>query len=318
MDNFFLVRFKKTFSTAFRRDSVHIFDIVNLRTLPKKDVDIIPFDTIEPFNDQENLLLIRSGGIGDIIAYSVLHDAAPNVVMVTQEQYRPYIKLWHTPPQFKRVGSPILFASSLQSLLNQLKHYGRLNNSIDDIEEGSRENWYDIIYRSANLPAMERRPLINRPDIPIRKGCLVIHKSSVPNRNADLDTMVRAMQPYYPLTIAAEQTWTANQYIEALASYEFCITTDTSAIHLREGFGMPAIGVYGTFDKDCRTSGHIYTDSVQSDRHCSPCQVHNKIPCRENKGTNYSPCLSGEDLIIKIQNAYENRTKVQRQVNQDV
>ncbi len=284
-----LVRFKKTYS-PFKKDGIYLFDNVNFRTLPR-EIEWIEYSDIEPYNNHANLLVIRSGGIGDLIALSVLHHLP--VTVLTQKKYFHYLYMWQNPPKMKHFAEPLFYAKSIQNLRDILSQWGRLEGE-DAIEQGSKENWYDIFNRAANQPTGIRRPQLSRYECETIPGTLVVSKANVINRTAS-----KSIAQHIPnVTHADEQDWTTQEYIEALKRWQYVISTDTSAIHIREGLGLPALGIYGAFDKDSRTSGYKYTYSIQSPI-CSPCHSHSVKPCPHNTGTHYAPCLNQIEGLVR-------------------
>ena len=302
----FLVRLKKA-NGQFKKDGVYIFDNENVKRVPPSYGEVYPFDDLPTFNGQPNLILLRSGGIGDLMAYSILHDVCPNIIFITQAKYRPFMKLWETKPKFNTPNDPVFFARDRYDMIKKMQLYGRLNGIEDAIELGSTRNWYEIIEDASTIHNKRRRPCIVKPDAPFIPGCLIVSKSSVTDRTANHTDILEAVKPFYNnIVLSHEQQWTEQQYIEALAGFEMVISVDTSAIHIREGFKLPALGLYGAFVKECRTSGYEYTDSIQINQ-CSPCQRHSRIPCKVNKGTSYAPCLSGQVMINQIREYFESK-----------
>jgi hypothetical protein len=306
-----LVRIKVN-NPPFVKDGVYLFDNENIKKIPEKLRDVYNYFDLAPINNHKNLLLIRSGGIGDLMAYSVLQHRAQNVIFITQAKYRPYLKLWQNPPIFKHPGQPIFIAKSFESMVNQFKDYGRMTGEEDLIELGSPDNWYNIINRAGNQPNEHRRPQLINPVGSQIKGCLIVSNSSVVDRTANSTDIIKACLPYFDhIILAHEQDWTNEEYINALMRYEYVISVDTSAIHIREGFGLPALGLYGAFGKDCRTEGHIYTQSIQVDSGCPSCYRHSRLPCKFNQGTKYAPCLSSDVMTKQIEHEilnYSNST----------
>jgi hypothetical protein len=284
-----LVRFK-TAVQHFERGGVYLIDSHNIKKIPPKFIECIDIRTIKPYKDQQNLLLVRSGGIGDITAMSVLHDAAPKVTIVTQEKFRIFAKLWQTPPAFKHVGQPVMITKSIEHLKAMCNDWGMLYGE-EAIELGSPENWYDIFLRAAGKPQGSRRPQLKPYKLPTIEGCLVVWKASSVNRTAIFEDIAQAVSHKFTNIVDAQaQGWNTKQYLDALASYEYVISVDTSALHIREGLGLPALGLYGSFHKDSRTSGYVYTTSIQSNV-CTPCHARPKTICAKNNNTPYAPCL---------------------------
>ena len=104
---------------------------------------------------------------------------------------------------------------------------------------------------------------------------------------------------YFENVVISHATkWTNQEYLQALNDYEFVVSVDTSAIHIREGLGLPALGLYGAFSVESRAKYYQFTKCIDVKNDClfSPCFTHNEKPCTENKG-GYAPCLSNYPYI---------------------
>jgi ADP-heptose:LPS heptosyltransferase len=101
------------------------------------------------------------------------------------------------------------------------------------------------------------------------------------------------------VVVAHEQNWTTPEYLKAVIDYEFVISVDTSAIHIREGLSLPALGLYGAFSVDSRAKYYKHVKCIDVKNECllSPCFNHSQKPCSENKGTNFAPCLTNYEHI---------------------
>ena len=90
------------------------------------------------------------------------------------------------------------------------------------------------------------------------------------------------------------------EYFDNLYAAAFVISTDTAAIHFREGIEKPALGVYGAFTSESRTSGYIHTKSFNPKSKCphQPCFVHQQTldhVCPFAKpGDTVAKCQSGK------------------------
>lgn len=301
MTDYFLARFKVTVD-SFKKNDVYFFDENNIAHIPKNIIEFISINEVADYTNQPNLLIIRSGGIGDIAALSCLHDVG-KVTLLTQDKYRPFANLWKTPPTFKALTKPVFRASSLTELRSIIKHYGQLSTYVDSIEHGNRENWYDVFQKSLGLDVEYRRPQLVSPIVQQREGCLLVTKASSKHRTLHREQVMQAVSPFFKVIVNADaMNYTTEQYIEALAGYTYCITTDTSASHIREGFGMKSLALYGAFDKDSRSSGYKYTTSIQIQSECpyQPCHLPNSLSCPNMIG-GFSMCSQGDKMIKQIQ-----------------
>lgn len=294
--SFWLVRLKQNVG-AGRKNGVYLFNSANLAKVPPKLVDVLPLETIQQYTNQQTLLLIRSGGIGDLIAMSVLQDIAPKTIVLTQAKHFPALQLWRKPPTMKDINSPIFMASNPAEMLKICAGIGIMQGE-DIIEQGGSTNWYEVFYRSVNQPIGELRPQLIQPQAEQIPGCLIVSQSTSVNRTADSAELAAVARNYFHrVDIAHEQNWTARQYFDALAAYEYVISVDTSAIHIREGFGLPALGLYGSFTTDSRTRGYKYTNCIDTGK-CTPCFKHGYIPCKYNTDGKHAPCLTGITDIV--------------------
>ena len=300
-----LVRFRKSATqgspVVFKKNEVYVMNDHFKSLVPSNLIESMPFDEIKPYTNQRTLLIIRSGGMGDIIALSCLANVAEQTILLTDRNIIPVADLWAKKPMVKHFNQPLFTSPSLDHLKKILSTVGRLDGE-DIIHAGGHQNWYEVFYKAAGQPIGQLRPNLRtyRPD-PI-KGCLIVERSTSVNRTANLIEIVAAAATKYEhICIASQQNWTTREYIEAVARYEYCISVDTSAVHIREGLGLPTLALYGAFHKNSRTSGYIYTKSLQltdepypgqTQPRCTPCFLHGNKPCQFNQGTEYAPCLS--------------------------
>lgn len=106
-------------------------------------------------------------------------------------------------------------------------------------------------------------------------------------------------------------------YLDAVASADIIISTDSSAYHIAAAFGKPSIALFGSIKSDLRT--HYYSNIIPIDANykgkicSSPCGRH-KGECPEaiELKTFYSPCLMSiakeniEKQLQKIINKFTN------------
>jgi len=106
------------------------------------------------------------------------------------------------------------------------------------------------------------------------------------------------------------KNYTTPEYLQAVIDYEFVISVDTSAIHIREGLCLPALGLYGAFSVDSRAKyyKHVKYIDVKNDCLFSPCFNHSQKTCSENKG-GYATCLSNYEHIERELVKYLNEIK---------
>jgi hypothetical protein len=314
-----LVRFKKSASqgspVVFKKNEVYVFNDHFKSLIPSNLIESIPFNDIAPYTNQRTLLIIRSGGIGDIIALSCLCRVPEQTILLTDKAIFPAADLWERKPAVKHFNQPLFTASSINELKRIIITIGRLEGE-DIIMQGGSQNWYEVFYKSAGQPIGELRPKLREYKLETIKGCLIVEKSTSVNRTANLAELVAAASTQFEqVCIASQQKWTTRQYIEAVASFEYCISVDTSAVHIREGLGLPTLALYGAFTTDSRTKGYKHTHAIdladypypnQTEPRCVPCFKHGQTPCNKNNGTPFAPCLAyiAEIVSTELENHY--------------
>jgi hypothetical protein len=295
--NYFLVHFRQNVA-QLKKHAVYWMDETNLSKVPVNSVNIINTKDLPKYANQEYLLLVRSGGIGDIVAMSSICGIAPKTIFLTQKKYLPILDLFKSKPIPKHFDDPIFTANSYSEFISKLTKIGIMQGE-DAIELGSKDDWYEIFSRSIGRELIEGRPQLIRPFNEVIDRCLIVSESSTINRTGDGESIKQIAVKYFKqVDIAHKMNWTTKEYIAALSTYKFVISVDTSAIHIREGFGLSALGLYGAFAAQCRTKNYTHTHSVDVIM-CSlgPCFIHGVKPCRLNTNNTSAYCLTNYEQI---------------------
>lgn len=286
--------------------------------------DTFPTSLIPPYTDQDKLLIVR-GGIGDLLALSILHDAAPEVIVLTTKSLFPLMEWWETTPKLKHFNEPLFMLHYPERLADKAKTLGQTAGD-HIITAGSRENWYDITARSVGKAGLPGRPQLKqdmRPRYMDRLGpesILIVNKATSINRTAELAPILMAIQGsgqdvyFYDderrLTWYGEKKWPnptpLEQYLADLYYAGFVISVDTSAIHFREGIAKPALGLYSSFTTESRTRDYKYTHSIDVKSACSlaPCFINfEKCPViqsleKDGMPINHAPCLGSDNELL--------------------
>jgi len=295
--NYYLVHFRQNIA-HLKKHGVYWMDEINLSKLTINSANIINTKDLPKFANQEYLLLVRSGGIGDIVAMSSICGVAPKTIFLTQKKYLPILDLFKNKPIAKHFDEPIFTANSYNEFVLKLNKIGIMQGE-DAIELGSKDDWYEIFSKSIGRELIEGRPQLIRPFNQIVDRCLIVSESSTINRTGDGEALKQIAIKYFKdVDIAHKMNWTTKEYIKALSTYKFVISVDTSAIHIREGFGLSALGLYGAFTAQCRTKNYTHTHSIDVIM-CSlgPCFVHVVNPCRLNANKTSAHCLTNYEQI---------------------
>jgi len=295
--NYFLVQFRQNVA-HLKKHGVYWMDETNLSKVPVNSVNIINTKDLPKYSNHEYLLLVRSGGIGDIVAMSSICGIAPKTIFLTQKKYLPILDLFKNKPIGKHFDEPIFTANSYSEFVLKLNKIGIMQGE-DEIELGSKDDWYEIFSRSIGRELIEGRPQLIRPHNEVIDKCLIVSESSTINRTGDGEALRQIALPYFKdVDIAHKMNWTTKEYIKALSTYKFLISVDTSAIHIREGFGLSALGLYGAFSAASRTNNYKHTYSFDVTM-CSlgSCFIHGVKPCRLNLNKTSAYCLTNYEQI---------------------
>ena len=298
--NYYLMHVNKAFG-SFVKGGVYWIDKPNAIKAAEFNapVTIHPYTLIPKYTNQYNLLLVRSGGIGDIIALSSLTNIADNTIILTQDKYKPLNNYFEDKCTFKSFNEPLFIVNYPNTIERECKKYGQMIGD-ERIEQGSQRNWYEILNESISQPFEEEygRPQLKSLSQNISDCCIVVPSASNINRSADRDMLKKIASKYFEhVVMADEQSWTFEEYLQNLDKAKYVISVDTSAIHFREGIKRPALGIYSSFTTDSRTKYYTHTTSINIVNECkfSPCFKHDNQICNNiTKESKHVPCLSVE------------------------
>jgi hypothetical protein len=284
-------------------NKVYWCDEPNAKQAVNKGAKVFESSLIKSYIDQKNLLIVRSGGIGDLIALSVL--GGDNVTVLTQKKHLFILDWWEQKPNKKHFDEPLFTVKYPKKLQELCNNWGQLSGE-DEIELGSKENWYNIFARSANRPFEYGRPQLKdlRNTLPPQRirtnSTLVVHRASAKHRTFNLralpeikgdvyiyndsNVLFKNGQPIGPTTTP--------QFLADVYDADNVVSTDTSALHFREGLGKPVTAIFGSFDARSRVKYYEHTSVLQTKTDCkeAPCHRANHSPC-PYQDHYYPPCL---------------------------
>ena len=300
---YYIMIVKKPFQ-SFVKGCAYWVNETNAAQVPHQYAEFIPAETIDKYDNHFNMLLVRSAGIGDIIALSSLVGFANQTTILTQEKYKPLQKYFDSPVMFKGFNESLFKVEYPKGLNSFLQRTGMMYGDTD-IDNGSRVNWFEILSKSVNFEFDSEygRPQLRSLTKDIDDVCIVVSQSSSINRSADKSTLdILAKKHFKNVIHADEMGWSFEQYLNELDRAKFVISVDTSAIHFREGIGKPALGLYGAFSTDSRTKYYKHTKSIDIKSNCNiqPCFLHEK-QCPKITTEKFAPCLSTNILTNELQ-----------------
>ena len=297
-------------------------DAVEARSLRAQLSDFIEFaplrDFYSPVNLREEtprkLLLIRSGGIGDLIALSsVCKRLECDVMFYTQKELFPVFEWYERKERVELFDyTRPLFTNMTFSELARTAPAMRTAMLDDSVENCLDENWYILFHRILGMEVDYEfcRPHLLPPTI--RRGCgnidpgkrsiVIAHRASATMRSMAFESVYTGLVNnigdencdiyvhHCNLTredaefikerddgrIKIVRAAGVAEYLRDLFEASLVISVDSAAIHFREGVEKPAIAIYASFTKASRTAYYKHTFSFDVESPCEeqPCFLH--------------------------------------------
>ena len=263
---------------------------------PCQFIDIQKF--FKSYNHEEKgtftKLIIRYGGIGDLVALSsICNQLTGKVLFVSQQKYSPVLQLYENTPELIHYEEPIFKNVDFRKQI-ELKKQVRLCDFGSLVENGSNKNWFEIFYNQLNIKSNIYRPNLTKR-YNQQNYLLICPKSSASFRTIQFETIYNALKQtelfskYWPICVNNADlstndrnfienngkniiniitTASIREYLESVEKAGLVISVDTGSLHLREGWQLPAIGLYNSFTAECRTSGYKFTKSFNIKSAC--------------------------------------------------
>jgi ADP-heptose:LPS heptosyltransferase len=277
----------------------------------KKHYEIIDiYKTFEPWKvgDRHKMLIVRTGGIGDIIALSslckYLESQGNPVVIASQPSMRVIVEDWFDCENttFKDLSKPI-FTNWTSMSTRTVRRVMRRFFCEDVIEEGSAENWYKIFFDSIDhefhsdlgRPRLKTSRKVSKSKLDKSKpSILICHRASANMRSMEFADIYAAVCEVIGDTDCTIYTHKAvltkddaqfiflrddkrvdildsestEDYLLDVYDASIVIAVDTGSVHFREGIQKPAIGIYGAFSTKCRTEHYKYVHTFNVQSEC--------------------------------------------------
>lgn len=281
------------------------------------------------------------GGIGDMIAFSSLTAYFPGypIRLFVDPKMYPIFKWFEVEPALKPFNEVIVENLTFGNRITKLRVMRRLQLEYSTVDcKGG--NWYDGMYQRIGLEAAPEG--FNRPKLKTyrvsqlphqldRHTILLCPRSSCQIRSSSLEDFYKPIRAAFPRTkIAIHEAdlspqdleyikyrkniqiipeCSIEQYLVNLYDASLVISTDSSAIHFREGVGRLAIGAFGAMTTNSRTAGYQWAQcfNVQSGCQYQPCFVHElkkgqTCPGYKPDSPLIAPCLTGEAFQEQLYN----------------
>lgn len=258
------------------------------------------------------IFVIRAGGIGDLLALSSLckwlyYNVCPNIYFVTQEKYKCVLTWFEVPVKFQAWTKPVLRYDTRYKLNPTARQV-----NFEGVIERSATNWFELIFDNIdpvkylgletwgrpqlkdnsnltgfkNLSGLKSVLFCLRATANIRsisfKDCytaakpylqdckLYVHETNLTKRDLEYINTLNDSSLYVLKRVPL------HEYLDDVYAATMVISTDTGALHFREGLGKPALGIYSAFSSACRCKYYKYvkTIDIQSGCQYQPCFQH--------------------------------------------
>ena len=331
-------------------------DLSLAKLVLNRDIELQPIDYYFPDykegSDARRLFTHIGNGIGDIFAFSsmawYLRDY-PLQVHVTKRFHPVFDWFKREDIHLMDYYQPIGLDYGLGSRLTKYRGLQRLaiENAAVEYHTG---NWYEAHFKRIGLdqtPGGYGRPMLKNyrisnlaSDIPFGSASILIsHRASCQMRSSHLEDFYNPIRQLYQnhniyvheidLTPTDKEFAKRNpsinilpkcsvsNYLLNLYDAGLVVSTDSSAIHFREGTERPAVGVFGAMLQSSRTSGYKFTHSFDVKTGCQfqPCVIHEKfsgqVCTNADEGDRVARCQSGkvfqEQLFNELKHYERNR-----------
>lgn len=319
-------------------------DLSLARLVMDKVIELQPIDFYFPDykeGDEARRLFTHIGnGIGDIFAFSslawYLRDF-PLQIHVTK-RFHPVFNWFRREGMvlndyYQPIGLNYTHANRL------IKYRGLHRLAIENAAvEYHTGNWYEAHYKRIGInetPEGYSRPMLKNyrisgePTWLEPNSVIISHRSSCQMRSSHIADFYLPTRKAYPdFTIYVHEVdltdtdkayaetvdinvipkCSISQFLLNLYDADMVVSTDSSAIHFREGTERPAVGVFGAMLQSSRTSGYKFTHSFDVKTGCpfQPCVIHEKkqgeVCTNAEPGDRVARCQSGETFQEQLFN----------------
>lgn len=283
--------------------------------------DVFKIDNINAFFPDFNakkhkrnpILFLRTGGIGDLMAFSTLFEQLKEhkTIFATLSIYKPCFEWYTTKPGTIREVTLPVFENVTFSRLRS--HFGNIRyaNYEGQVENFQKDNWYKVFFNGIGLDYDEKlaRPSLiksrivpenNNKNVKSRKSLFLVHRASANMRTISIEDALISIKKskfndwtiyLHEFTLSeTDKKHVTNSELnikiipkgsmhQALLDWfdaEFILSSDTGSIHFREGIEKPALAAYAAFHPRSRTETYKHVSSAYFESLCpaQPCYLH--------------------------------------------
>jgi len=280
-------------------------------------------------------------GIGDILALSALTEYLSEYeIQVHAPRNKHVLFEWFKTPvdvldYFRPIANDYFTRQGFKNKMYNKWHRLVIENAAIEARELC---WYDAHFRRIgmsaapdgfNRPQLRIDRLTDQPSLLKGKSVLICHRASCQMRSSKLKDFYEPIRKVYPdhqlYVHEVDLTDTDKRFIEQvqdililpksnlhdylvnLYDADMVVTTDTGAIHFREGVERPALGVFAAMTTGSRTSGYKFTRSFNVKSSCEhqPCFIHERVKgqiCLNAKeGDRVAKCQTGKAFQMQLE-----------------
>ena len=274
--------------------------------LTTKPIDQI-FKPYHHTSDAEQVFIQMSDGIGDYFFFSAVvawleRERDVEVTMYVDRNVWPVMEWFETIPHLRHFSDPIL-----HNYRPFTKHKPeRLAFEYAGVQ-GRDRLWIQCLFDKIGIteapveylrPRLRTTRLNDTPPMLRTESVLICHRASSPSRSSRFEDFYLPLMKCNPINkvyvhdidctpqdkayiatldnVTILPKVTIERYLLNVFDAGFVISTDSSALHFREGVHRPALGVYASMEARSRVLHYQYTRSIDIKGGChhQPCYFH--------------------------------------------
>jgi len=282
---------------------------------------------------EQLILVIREGGIGDIIsslyAIAEFKIANPNIKIGYMCSFKYHDILRYFPMLIDFIINPALNLLSLKKF-NYIAYFDNIvESSINNIHD----TFADIMHVNIKKETTELVTSLNTAYQPEQKRNIIgiQYKTNAIIRNYDIEKVIDLIiniNKKYGMAVfllgpandyhfidylrsrtkggiiangCGEREYSIGQLMSIMSQFKLVISSDSSMLHLAGVTDTPMIGLFGPFPSETRIKYYNNAIGIDGVANCSPCFRHNPISfCKFNNGEGI--CLNNISTDIIMEN----------------
>ena len=310
-----------------------------MQIIEKKVLSVLPVsDFFNDFKSEEGyarLFTHIGNGIGDIFAFSAMANYLQRYPLQIHvaKRFHPIFKWFKRELTLKDYFESIADDFTPANRLMRYKFLNRLPIENAAVEAGT-DNWIDAHFKRIGIDAAPEgycRPMLKTERIStqkpklIKKSVLICNRSSCQMRSSTFEDFYLPTVKAFPnhkiyvhdsdlrqrdydfikqndIQVTVLPKCSISDFLLNVYDAGIVISTDSGAIHFREGVEKPGLAVFGAMKMSSRMSGYKFTKGFDVKTGCpfQPCVIHEKVKgevCKNaDVGDTVARCQSGKSF----------------------